>query len=104
MTYVETSCTIELAGQTFEAGGAVVTPDAIVAYLGPARVLTDWHAQRIGTYRIVSSWTTPRSTVSERMHQVEAVVDGVTYTGRSAGLGMIFKGKRKSTPRSWATP
>jgi len=85
----------------------VVTPDRIVAYLGPDTgvpgaptirglregILTDWHGTELGTYRITRTWRTPRSYVSSTMHQVYATVDGVTYTGRSAGVGMIFKGK-----------
>jgi len=36
--------------------------------------------------------------ISDRMFQVEAIVNGVTYTGRSAGVGMSYRGKRKKTP------
>src|SRR5262245_10359732 len=97
MTYTETDCTFEFNGQTFEAGGAVVTPERIVAYLDGGCLLTDWHGKVIGSYRVTSSWATPRSYVSSRQYQIEAVVDGVTYTGRSAGVGMIVKGKRKAT-------
>lgn len=31
------------------------------------------------------------------MYQIEATVDGITYTGRGAGVGMIYKGKRKAS-------
>lgn len=68
----------------------------IVAYLGMDGVLTDWHGNAIGTYKIVSSWPTPRSFVSSRQFQVETRVDGITYTGRSAGVGMAYRGKRKA--------
>ena len=30
------------------------------------------------------------------MHQIEAVIDGVTYTGRGFRVGMIWRGKRKA--------
>jgi hypothetical protein len=92
--YIEKDCTFEHEGRTFEAGGAVVTPDRIIAYLGKDGVLTDWHGNKIGTYRVTSTWRTPASYVSSTMHQVYATVDGVTYTGRSAGVGMSFKGRR----------
>ena len=98
-TFVETDCKITHEGRTYEAGGAVVTPDRIVAYPGKAGVLNDWHGNPIGTYRIVATWKTPRSYVSSTMHQIEACVAGVTYTGRGAGEGMIFIGKRKASRR-----
>jgi hypothetical protein len=91
-------------------GGAVVTSETIVAYVGkviggrdfngrlgsePAyRELTDWHGNKIGTIHLASSWATPRSYVSSRMYQAYATVNGVQYTGRTAGEGMVFKGKR----------
>jgi hypothetical protein len=113
MEYVEKDCvfTSPNSWRKFEAGGAVVTPDLCVGYLknpeteltdrvlervGARGVLTDWHGKSLGTYKIVSVWRTPQSTVSSVMCQVEAEVDGVLYTGRSAGYGMVFKGKRKA--------
>ena len=47
-TYIETDCTFTHEGRTFEAGGAVVTPDHIIAYPGANGVLTDWHGSAIG--------------------------------------------------------
>lgn len=102
MLYVETACTVEHNGRTFEAGGAVVHPEFITAYVGkqqdgaPAgvRVLTDWHGNPLGTIRFTSSWMTPRSYMSSRMYQGRAVVGGAVYTGRTAGEGMVFRGKR----------
>ena len=97
------NCTITHQGKTFQSGGAVVTPDYCVGYVGAQpdnqtegaqRTLTDWHGATIGTIRLTSTWRTPRSYVSSRMYQAYAVVDGVTYTGRTCGTGMIFKGKR----------
>ena len=93
-THIEQDCTVEHEGHKFTSRGAVVTPDIVIAYLGNNGVLTDWHGATIGTYRITSTWPTPRSYVSGAMHQVRAVVDGVTYTGRSAGIGLIYRGKR----------
>ena len=95
-SYVETDCTFTHDGQAFESGGAVVTPDSCVAYPKPGGVLGDWHGRDIGTWRAVATWRTPRSFYSSSMSQIEATVDGVTYTGRGAGVGMIFKGRRKA--------
>lgn len=95
LPYVETDCTTELGGRTYEFGGAVVTPNLIVAYPGEAGVLNDWHGKPLGTWRATSTWRTPLNWYSSTMSQIEATVDGVVYTGRGAGVGMIFKGKRK---------
>ena len=97
MQYIETDCTIEHEGRKFTSGGAIVTPERIIAYLGKAGTLTDWHGQQIGTYRITSTWCTPRSWFSSTVSQVHAHVDGVNYTGRSAGEGCVFAGKRRKT-------
>ena len=100
MQYVEQNCTIKHEGREFAAGGAVVTPDFIIGYVGKPvpgaarRDLTDWHGNKIGTCYISSTWKTPHSYVSDVMHQIYARVDGVDYTGRGAGEGMIFKGRR----------
>ena len=93
-TYVEQDCTFEHEGQKFTAGGAFVTETHITAYLAKNGVLTDWHGNPIGSYRVTSSWPTPRSFVSSSMLQVVAHVDGNHYKGRSAGVGMVFNGKR----------
>jgi hypothetical protein len=93
--YREKSCVFEHKGRKFESGGAEVVGDRIVAYLGKNGILTTWHGKKIGTYRIVSSWATPRSWISSHQYQVEAIVKGRIYTGRSTGVGMVFKGKLK---------
>lgn len=82
-------------GRKFNAGGAIVTPVHIVAYPGANGILTDWHGNKLGTWRATSTWKTPRSCYSSTMSQIEAIVNGVTYTGRGAGEGMVFKGKAK---------
>ena len=109
MNYIERKCTITNEGREFSAGGAVVTPDAIIAYVGKTtgdgmgcdrhgktslRELTDWHGEVIGTCYISSTWRTQHSYVSSTMHQIYATVDGINYTGRSAGEGMIFRGRK----------
>ena len=106
--YVETECTVEHNGRKFESGGAVVTPERIIAYpgkpigdgmgcdkFGPTsrRELCDWHGNVIGTCVFASSWPV-RSYLGSRMYQIYATVNGVTYTGRGTGEGMAFSGKR----------
>ena len=97
--YVEPDCTFTHEGGSFTAGGAVVTPERIIAYPGKAGVLKDWHGNAIGTWRATATWRTPRSYVAGTMSQIVAKVNGATYTGRGAGEGMIFQGKRMARER-----
>lgn len=97
VNYLERDCTFTHEGKTFEAGGAVVTPERIIAYPLSKGILGDWHGSPIGRWRIIAQWKTPRSWMSSTMYQIEATVDGITYTGRGAGVGMIYKGKRKAS-------
>lgn len=99
--YTETDCTITHEGRAFESGGAVVTPDRAVAYVkaanerpGCAVEITDWHGRMLGHGVITAVWRTPRSYVSSHMLQIRAVIDGVAYTGRSCGNGMVWSGRR----------
>ncbi len=93
--YREKNCAITHGGKKFEATGASVVGDRIVAYLGENGVLMTWHGKKIGTYRIISSWRNPRGIMSDWIYQVEATVKGIVFTGRSMGIGMVFTGKRK---------
>lgn len=93
---VEQDCTIEHDGRKFTAGGAVISPQYIIAYPKEYGVLGNWHGETIGSWRAVSTWKTPHSYMSSTMSQIEAVVNGITYTGRGAGIGMIYKGKAKA--------
>lgn len=94
--FVEQDCTVAFQGKSFTAGGAHQIGNRLVAYLGKAGTVTTWHGGPIGTYRTVSTWKTPRSYVSGTMSQVTVLADGVYYTGRSAGVGMAFSGRRKA--------
>jgi hypothetical protein len=84
---------MEEYGAKYRSSGA---PDFIIAYPCANGVLGDFHGNPIGTWRAVSTWRTPRSFYSGTMSQIEAVVNGVRYTGRGAGEGMVYKGKRKA--------
>lgn len=94
MNYIEQNCTFTSEGQVFEAGGAMVLPTHIVAYTTTNGTLTDWHGKKLGTWRSVAKWRV-RSCYGTHMHQIEARVNGITYTGRGFGEGCIFRGKPK---------
>ncbi len=88
--YVETNCT-------------VVIPARAVGYVkaennrpGCVVEITDWHGRLLGHGVITAIWRTPRSYVSSHMMQIRAVIDGVAYTGRSCGNGMIWSGRRSA--------
>jgi hypothetical protein len=82
-------------------------PQEIIAYIGAVKLghservgavhhLTDWHGKIIGEAEITAAWSTPRSYVSSRMFQVRATVDGASYTGRTAGETMAYRGKLRA--------
>lgn len=96
--YIESNCVFEHEGRAFEAGGAVATDNYIIAYPGDDGILNDWHGRPLGRWWIVSSWPV-QSFTGSTMHQIEARVNGVTYTGRGFGKGVIYKGKRKAKQR-----
>lgn len=98
-TYIETDCIVEHEGRSFEAGGAIVTPDVIVAYPSKDGVLTDWRGKPLGTWRATRSWRV-RSYMGSRMYQISATVNGAHYTGRGFGEGMSFNGRRVASERS----
>lgn len=64
--------------------------------IGGTGIVTDFQGKKIGTYVVTSKWKTPKSYVSSTMLQVDARIDGNTYTGRSAGNNMLFNGKLKT--------
>lgn len=80
-------------GQEFAYLGAVITPEYAVGYPKHG-VLTSWGGETLGSCRVVSSWPV-RSCVGSRMYQIEATINGRTYTGRGLGDGMIWKGRAK---------
>jgi len=63
--------------------------------IGGTGIVTDFNGKKLGVYTVISKWKTPKSYVSNIMLQVNARMDGVIYTGRSTGDGMLFKGKIK---------
>lgn len=99
--WIEPDCTIEHEGRKFEASGAMITPDHVIGYVGESRDgvsvnwLTDWHGNVIGTVRLGKGWRI-NSYITDRMYHAHAIVKGAHYNGRTAGKGMIFKGKRSA--------
>lgn len=106
--YVEQDCTIEHEGRTFEAGGAVVTDQYAIGYVKDNEDtkyvnvwanrgnITDWHGNFLGGItrsKSFKQWN-PSAGYYITMHQITARIDGIYYTGRSQGNGMIWKGKR----------
>lgn len=58
--------------------------------------VTDTNGKVIGKATVVASWPMPKTCyVSSRQYQVECVVDGKRYTGRTFGGGMSWRGKAK---------
>lgn len=93
-TFIEKDCTFK----SHTALGAVVSDSHIVAYPGEAGKLKDWHGNVIGTYRVLSSRPAVffgyRSWQGSEYYFMRATVNGVEYSLRGFGEGMIAKGKR----------
>jgi hypothetical protein len=93
-TYIETDCKIEIDGRTFENGGAYQTDTHIIGYMSKDMTeLTDWHRNKLGNAHVSSSWRV-YSVWTDRYYQVYVCIKGIYYTGRTAGAGMVFHGKR----------
>ena len=91
--FIERDCTFEHESRKFESGGAMVTDNRCVVYLKKGGIVTTWKGERLGTYRVVSSWKV-HSWIGERMYAVRILIDGVEYWGRGFGNGMVCFGKR----------
>lgn len=93
--FVEQDCTISFEGKTFEAGGAFISPDFLIAYpdTETSGALKDWHGNVIGRCNVLSSWRI-NSWMSSHMFSYECFVDGVRYVGRGCGKGMLLRAKR----------
>ncbi len=73
----------------------------IVAYMSAdMKSVTTWDGEPIATAKVISSWPMPHSWVSNRQYQVEATISGVTYTGRTMGASMAWRGKPKRGARA----
>lgn len=64
--------------------------------------IIDSKNKKVGTYKITSSWKTPKSYVSTKMFAIVVRMNnGVFYTARSYGKGMAVNGARKKAVQSW---
>lgn len=89
--------TFEHEGVKISHHGAFFHPDAerAVAYLAEdERSVTTWQGEFLGHARVVARWPI-NSHFSTTMLQVEATINGIRFTGRTLGGGMLWKGKRK---------
>ena len=101
--YIETDCKVTFQGRTFESGGAMITDDFIIGYPTKDGRLLNWNGtELLGHIRITGAWPAvffgKRSWMGEHLFQIEVkTLDGVFYTGRGFGSGMLYRGKRKAT-------
>lgn len=111
-TIVEQNCIIEHNGQNYEAMGAIVSPERLIAYIGkplrnnyygepettenfkyPHYEVTDWHGNRIGKCQVTSRWLTGRLFRTMMFSVIITLDNGLFYKGRTQGQGMIVKAK-----------
>ena len=95
--------TITHEGREFTNIGACVYPTHAVAYLKHDAAtglysVTAWSGAQLGAARVVSTWRamSPNGYPYTTM-QVRATINGVRYTGRCAGVGMLWRGRRMAT-------
>ena len=84
-------------GQEYRSGGSYVDDKHAVGYLTTrvgGLVITSWDGTReLGPAWITSTWRIPRSFVSSTQSAVRARINGRVYAGRSAGVGMLWRGR-----------
>ena len=78
----------------FHAGVGSLTPLEAIDDIGARGELRAWSGEVLGMCRVVGRWPV-RSHWASHMLQVEATIDGRTYTGRGFGNGMLWRGKVK---------
>lgn len=98
--------TITFEGHESTALGSVVSADGQYAsgyykgeeapkrYAMSSGMITTWDGKTLGVANVVGKWRTPRSYLSSHMLQVTALINGIWYTGRTGGSGMLWRGKR----------
>ena len=96
--YIEKDCVVTAQGKSFEAGGAVVFDNYLIAYPAKDGELKDWHGNVIGFYRVISSrpavFFRHHSWQGSRYYYMRATVNYVHYSIRGFGIGTVAKGKR----------
>ena len=95
---------IEHDGRTFESGGGAVTPTHLACYPNNDGTVALWDGTVIGRYRWISSrpaiFFGYRSWRGARYYYGRARANGVTYTLRGFGVGMLARGKA-TTMKGW---
>ncbi len=108
-TFIEQDCTIEHEGRTFEEGGAFVSDDYAVVYIGGdagTRALgtidrigaghhhvTDWHGSTIGRAFQTGTWTVGGT----RVYSYSVTIFGTPprrFNMRGQGADMMARGRR----------
>lgn len=71
-----------------------VAPEFAAGYMSAdMSQLVDFNGTVIGSARVVNTWAIRAGIVSDAMYQVECIIDGFAYTGRTAGAMMLWRGK-----------
>jgi len=87
--------TLEFEGREFSNMGAFVSDEYAVGYMSnDMRSVQTWSGEFLGHAKVISSWRI-NSYMSDRMFQVEVVIDDKRFTGRTLGEGMLWRGKVK---------
>jgi hypothetical protein len=115
-TFVEADCAFVHEGRSFTSGGAAVTDDYALVYIGDAIKregslgsldvgdyhATDWHGNIIGRAHLVSSWRVPNGWLSGRLCAYYVTIYGRPprhYNVRGSGQGMVARGARVKRER-----
>ncbi len=86
---------MERDGVLHSALGSFVSKLQAIGYLSSdLKSIDTWDGKHLGTAHVICRWHT-RSWISKYMYQVEAVICGRRYTGRTMGAGMLWRGKLK---------
>lgn len=99
--------TVTHNGMDFSSGGAYITDERLVAYLGSfdkdssrSGHLETWQGIHIGRYSIVKSWRVHSMHGTHDMNQVSIrLTDGRRYNGRSQGPNMVVTARRLAADR-----
>jgi len=71
-----------------------VAPEFAAGYMSAdMSQLVDFNGTILGSARVVNQWAIRAGMVSDAMYQVECIIDGFAYTGRTAGAAMLWRGK-----------
>ena len=87
-------------GREFTSGGGFVSPTHLFMYLGRDKrgvhglCVTDWHGNVISLDVVVIGKQRVRSWRTDCWLYIRVVINGVTYSGISGGVGMYIRARR----------